>query len=461
MSKKFLLRFRFLDHLPELILLTASALQLLIFFTVATDNNGDPNDYLEIAKRLFSSDAGVNPNRFYGYPLFIRITSLNLANLNLIFLIQSILLLYAVYYFSKSLPIKPFSRGLILLPTLIPAVAYTPKLLFPDSLITSLLLILAALLVNKKIKASLFVIVALIFIKLVFIFLVLLVCTIYAADKYLFFRHRIIFLYLLGMIGLIPAVFIVTPFPLYQTIVQKPGFLNERPIATEAPNSIVISCNNQSSLEIYPLIKNKILEHSSDEALPLGDRISKQFKCTSSEIKAVQRSMVVDFFLQDPSGQIGKLLTRFVRNNFLFFDQHHVGYMLSIKLKLLTEGLYPEIFYEKTQLDAFKNTGYKPLNLPFYELLSLMVWINPIFERLLSQFIIAGLLLTLAFRSRQICKETGAALLLLIISYSWVITIFAFGYDRYLFINYFLWLGIITISLKGFGLQCLNIITKR
>ena len=126
----------------EQVVFTALLVYLsLIIFSIPTDLNGDPNDYLHLARDLFSIETLSNFNRFIGYPIFIKISSLNLAQLNLTFVVQSLIFLIALYYFTHSISSKPLIRVLIYLPAFIPAVAYLPKLLFPDCLLLSFLLI--------------------------------------------------------------------------------------------------------------------------------------------------------------------------------------------------------------------------------------------------------------------------------------------------------------------------------
>jgi hypothetical protein len=71
-------------------------LQSVIFLTIATDNNGDPNQYLEIARLLFSGDAPITLLRFIGYPVFIKLSSFNLYALNATFFCQYFLFTFAI-----------------------------------------------------------------------------------------------------------------------------------------------------------------------------------------------------------------------------------------------------------------------------------------------------------------------------------------------------------------------------
>src|SRR5436309_13710675 len=70
--------------LEQLLLLLVIILQVWVFFGVPTDNNGDPNDYLLIARRLLSTGAPISSNRLIGYPLIIKILSLTLIRLHVL-----------------------------------------------------------------------------------------------------------------------------------------------------------------------------------------------------------------------------------------------------------------------------------------------------------------------------------------------------------------------------------------
>lgn len=432
-------------------------LQAIIFFTIATDNNGDPNQYLEIAKSLFSSDAPITLLRFIGYPVFIKLSSFNLYALNATFFCQYCLFTFALWYFARSITAHPLLRALIYIPALIPAVAYLPKLLFPDSLILSLLLLFSAELYLKNyLRASLFCLL-LILTKLVFVFLPVLLLAAYISERSLgslvaIGSKKAYCGLLAALFLLIPAVFIISPFPIYQTVVQKPNFLDEPSIAVAVPNPLEFTCGGEKQSFTDPTVIALMTEHSGDAAfMPLGPELAKQLNCTKSEIKELQRALVISFIQQTPLQQLSKFAKRIFRDVYMFSDANHVGYMLEVKYRLMTTNYTNATFYEQTQLDYFKERGLNPLRQPSQHFLMLLNLINVKFEILLSRSLVAFTLVYgfLCLRKRVKLPPEALPILALILSYSFNIAFFAFGYDRYIFINYFLWMAVLAICLQN------------
>ena len=429
-------------------------LHLIIFFTITTDNNGDPNEYLAIARTLFMADSPINPNRFIGYPLFLKVTSLNLRLINLTFFAQHILFLFALWFFAKKITDIPLFRALIYLPGLIPSIAYIPNLLFPDCLILSLLLLLGAYLYSGQFIRAFFVGLCLILIKLVFIFVPVIVIGAYLLTT----QGRIKYKYTLSMLGvallgLIPAVFVFSPFPLYQSVVQKPSFIDEPAIPTAVPSPLTFRCGGQERILFESSATAKFTDHSSDlYHMPLGQPLVQEFGCTPAEVKTLQRELVVSFFTQAPAHQFYKFMRRFVRNTFMLMDVPHVGYMLELKYQLMTTNFSPSQFYEKTQLEYFEGQGMKPLRPPGELFLRILNSYNFMYERILSfallGIVCVGIVGILLKKIPYISLITP--LLLIIIFYNFSITFFAFGYDRYIFVNYFLWIAIIVSYLSSY-----------
>ena len=443
-------------------------LQVVIFLTIATDNNGDPNQYLEIARLLFSGDAPITLLRFIGYPVFIKFSSFNLYALNATFFCQYCLFTFSLWYFARSITAHPLLKVLIYLPALIPAVAYLPKLLFPDSLILSLILLFSAELYLKKyLRAGLFCLL-LILTKLVFVFLPALLLAAYLSERPLGALAAIgskkAYLGLLAaLLLLIPAVFIASPFPIYQTVVQKPNFLDEPSIPAAVPNPLEFTCGGVKRAFSDPAVIALMTEHSGDAAfMPLGPDLAKQLNCTKSEIKDLQRALVISFIQQAPFQQSFKFAKRIFRDVFVFSDANHAGYMLEAKYRLMTTNYTNATFYEQTQLDYFKEQGLNPLRQPSQHFLMFLNSINVKFEVLLSRFLVAFALVYgfLCLRKRVHFPSEAIPLLALILSYGFNIALFAFGYDRYIFINYFLWMAVLAICLQN-GIKLSAISLKR
>jgi hypothetical protein len=441
-------------------------LQAIIFFTIATDNNGDPNQYLEIAKSLFSGNAPITLLRFIGYPVFIKLTSFNLYALNATFFCQYCLFTFSLWYFARSITKRPLLKALIYIPALIPAVAYLPKLLFPDSVILSLLLLFSSELYLKNyLRASLFCLL-LILTKLVFIFLPVLLLAAYLSERSLgvlpaLGPKKAYLGLLLALFLLIPAVYIASPFPIYQTVVQKPNFLDEPIITVTVPTPLEFICGGEKQSFTDPAVIALMTEHSGDAAfMPLGPDLAKQLNCTKSEIKDLQRSLVISFVSQTPFQQLNKFAKRIFRDVFVFSDANHAGYMLEAKYRLMTTNYTNATFYEQTQLDYFKEQDLNPLRQPSQHFLMFLNSINVKFEVLLSRFLVAFALVYgfLCLRKQVKFSSEAMPLLALIFAYGFNIALFAFGYDRYIFINYFLWMAVLAICLQnGFKLSAINL----
>lgn len=423
----------------------------LIIFSIPTDLNGDPNDYLYLARHLFSLETLSNFNRFIGYPIFIKISSLNLAQLNLTFVVQSIIFLVALYYFARSISSNPLIRVLIYLPAFIPAVAYLPKLLFPDCLLLSFLLLFCASLLRKHFFLGALFASILILIKLVFVFCVPFWLVYFLIIQKPNYSHIFKFLYLGFLALLVPTVFFLTPFPLYQTTVQNPAFVLDREQANPLPvnSTTQVICNNDRFVLLDSVSLKGIVEHSSDALyMPIGKDEAKKRGCSSSDIKTIQRQLVSRSIFLDPGFHTFKYTKRFLRDIFVFPDAQHLWWMLDTKLHLQVSKDIDESFYSPSELDYFQNQEIKPLKQPNLRLLSSLVSLNPIMLKVFSYCILGsfffGIILFLKIKE----VPTGAFLILgLLVSYNFVITFFAFGYDRYLMVNYFLWLGIISLYL--------------
>jgi hypothetical protein len=438
--------------LERTIFWSAVLLHAIIFFTIATDNNGDPNEYIVIARTLFSPDSPINPNRFVGYPFFLKITSLNLYLLNLTFFVQHVLFLFSLWFFAKKVTDTALLKALIYLPALIPSIAYIPNLLFPDCLILSLLLIFSGYLYAGQFFRAFLVGMGLISIKLVFIFLPIIVLGAYILNRWQELNRKYIFLALsIALIGLIPSVFLFSPFPLYQSVVQKPAFIDEPAIPTVVPMPFKFICGGEIRDLSDAAVIAKFTDHSSDlYHMPLGQSLVDQFQCTPAEVKTIQRNLVISFFAQAPAHQIYKFIRRFVRNTFVLMDVPHVGYMLELKYQLMNSNFSPTQYYEKTQLEYFEGQGMKPLRPPGQSFLRILNAYNFKYERALS-IIIMGII-GLGFLGILVKKvpylPSVTSILVLIAFYNFNITFFAFGYDRYIFINYFLWIALIVVYLK-------------
>jgi len=438
--------------LEQFLFIALAGYQLLIIFSVATDINGDPNDYIRLARDFFNPEVFSNFNRFIGYPLFIKLTSFNLVYLNLVFIVQLGIFLASLRSFAYSLSDDPLVRILVYLPAFLPAVAYLPKLLFPDCLLLSLFLLLCGSLLRRRFLIALLLIGLLTLIKLVFIFTFFWCALLFAAYSPKYARLTWT-LYTSLLIFLVPVVYVIAPFALYQTTVQNPAFVlnRERPNPYPLSAGTAIACNN-TFYQISDFLSQKnIIEHSSDALyMPLGPELASRWSCSNREIKAIQRQLIIASIYEDPRFHGQKFLGRYLRDLFVFPDAQHIWWMLDTKLHQQVTYINQDAFYSPTELAYFKSQAISPLQQPNLRLLASMVQINPLLEKVLSYFVIVGLAMGIVFWFKTKLVPKGVILILgLLASYSFVICFFAFGYDRYLLVNYFFWFGAIGLFLRA------------
>jgi len=72
------------------------------FLAIPSDLNGDPNDYLFIARSMLErglAAEGLTAMRTPGYPAFVLIASGGLRSLNMVFLVQAVLYVASVRWF--------------------------------------------------------------------------------------------------------------------------------------------------------------------------------------------------------------------------------------------------------------------------------------------------------------------------------------------------------------------------
>jgi hypothetical protein len=421
-------------------------LQTWVFLVVPTDNNGDPNDYIHIAQNLFSRNPTVSLNRFFGYPLFIKLASLNLRSINLLFFVQSLLFVAAVSYFASSLSLPPMLRGLVYLPALIPSVAYMQKLIFPDGLILSLLLLFMIQILKGRFYSGTALALILTAIKVVFIFLPLLALAAWAVQNSHISPRKAYLLLSSALLFLLPAVFFLRPFPLFMTIVQVPNFVSRRADAVASPTELQISCGGVVKTVTDPAVLASISKLSADEYyMPLGSTVAAQLGCTKEDLRGLQRQLIVYYFSRAPLSQIRKIVTNAFRAAFVFPQTGHVGYMLHQKAELARKFYDERFFYEERQVRSFRDLGLVPPDQPGLALLRLSTHNSPLIRAFsLGIAVLAPLMVWRFWKTRELLRQVSPVLVF-IAAYSVLLSWFAFICDRYVYVNYFLWMYLIAL----------------
>lgn len=424
-------------------------LQAWVFLVVPTDNNGDPHDYLLMAQNLFSATTHGSFNRFIGYPLFIKIASLNVRNINLIFFVQSLFFVVALHCFASALSVTPTLQSLVYLPALIPALAYMQKLLFPDGLLLSLLLLFMVQVLKGRLYPGLAIALIATAIKLVFIFLLPLALAAWAL-KHSDISPRRIYLCFFGLVLLLlPTVYLLRPFPLYQTVVQVPSFVPPAADALGPPAQLRVSCGGTVRTITDPAILSRVETHSADEYfMPLGREAAIQLGCTAEDLRTLQRQLILHYFLRAPLHQLMKFSTNALRAVFVFPQTYHVSYMLSQKAFLASKFDEQRSSYEDRQVHYFRDLGLVPPQQPGVLLLRLATHTSQLI-RFLSIAIaaIAPLIAWRLFKTRSLLRRIGPMLAFLA-SYSLLLSWFGFVYDRYVYVNYFLWMYLAAVTVS-------------
>jgi hypothetical protein len=425
----------------------------LAFLLVPTDNNGDPHDYMTVARTLFSGDQNhVSILRSFGYPLFVKITSINLHHLNLTFFVQTIILLCSIRYFSNCTTTSPILRALLYLPALIPSVIYLQTLLFPDGLILSFLLLYIGSLSSRP-RTSLLIALLLIAIKNVFIFLIPLSLLRIVWGEYSKSPNWTLPIYTATIFFLVPLVFFVKPLPIYQTVVQVLD--QDKNQSTSEPNikKLEFFCAGSLNSINDPTILNKIQQHTADDSwMPIGSDAGTKLGCSASEIKDLQRSIIINTFLANPAQQIKKLFKNFYSSILNIPQVAHSAYMLGRKSDIFSENIQATEFYEKSQLSYFESFGLKPVEPPFYQAFRNIIKIQSSASKIYHATLLLTVILIFIFsftHKRPTLTIAQASVLIFLISYSFCIAIFAFVYDRYIAINYFATLATTLMCLKS------------
>ncbi|OFV80871.1 MAG: hypothetical protein A2Y78_08845 [Acidobacteria bacterium RBG_13_68_16] len=427
-------------------LILVIVVQAWVFLMVPTDNNGDPNDYLVIAQGLFSRMTPFTLNRSIGYPLFIKVASLDLHNLNLLFLVQSVLFVVAIFYFASSLSLPPILRCLVCVPALIPGIAYMQKLLFPDGLILSLLLLFMIQLVRRKVYYAAAIGLILTAIKIFFIFLLPLVLAAWAVENWHISVRKAYVSFCIFLLLLVPLVFAIRPFPLYQTIVQIPDFVSGQINPVGPLKELRVSCGGAAKTITDPTVLASILKHSADEYyIPLGSTVTAQLGCTQGDVRRLQRQLILYYLSRAPLFQAKKILMNVCRAAFVFPQNEHVGYMLRQKADLATRFYDDRFFYEDRQVQYFRDVGLAPLKQPGLVLLRLTAH-NNLLIRALSLGIL-GFVPLIAWKllKKRDVLRLAFPVVVFIAAYSVLLSWFAFIYDRYVYVNYFLWMYLIAL----------------
>ena len=275
-------------------------LQLLIFFSYKTDLGGDTGQYLKFSGNFIDYFKGlingqVTLNRFPGYIIFIK-----LLDNNFIFIKISQLFIfnYCVFHLFKTINLK--NNFFLILIFLSPIAIYSQKLIYPDGLIYSLLILMYSFYLRNNIKVVFIIVLILASIKIVFWFLIPLILFNKNNKKSIFIKIVMIPLISISLI------FLLNPGKLVDIVIERPGYINEiykKDYNRENYLNFTINidkiCNhNFGELNFIDTSKKKLNFFKSDNKNKNGYSLSSEeimhentliTKCLSKQKKSFQR----------------------------------------------------------------------------------------------------------------------------------------------------------------------------
>jgi len=200
------------------------------FLVVPSDLNGDPNDYLFIARSMLNDGfgaQGLTAMRTPGYPLFITVTSLGLRWINGVFLAQAVIFVVAVWWFARTYARSAAGRGTLYLVAALPFIGYLRKLLFPDGVLLSLGLVAMSAMTRRRWGLAVCAGLALMAIKVIFGFTLAIVAGCWLRQRLGSARWRTGVWVLLaggGPLVLIAGALGAFPNVFYLTMLWRPGW---------------------------------------------------------------------------------------------------------------------------------------------------------------------------------------------------------------------------------------------
>lgn len=273
----------------------------IVIVVVPPELGGDTPDYLSIASGLCGAAQlpSFNIMRGFGYPAFECIAGLKLSNLRIIFYVQAAIFLGVLFLVCREF--RDTARPLVLLICVaaLPHYAYLQDLLFPDGLITSLLLLYVLLLQRRQILVAGLVAALLVAVKLVFVFLLAHLALVLLFDRGIVRRFPISVIVVSASLGVIflAALPFVLPNLAYITTFVRMGDSPEKVVPSQ---KLTFSCGGElhevSSLNFEP---TKSVWQFAPYG-PLTESEAKAFGCTQKEIAALSRSLLLTSYAYAP-----------------------------------------------------------------------------------------------------------------------------------------------------------------
>jgi len=278
----------------------------------------------------------IDLKRFPGYPLFIKSIIYFNENLNLVFFTQLLIFNLSIYFLINSINIKKHLFLYLIL--LSPITIYSQKLIYPDGLIFSLLIIIYVNFLRNNKKLYILFSIILFLIKAVFWFLIPLI--LFKFEKKI---YNFLFTLALCLTSFL-LIYFLSPGKLVDITVERPGYIKEiynneynRELYLDITVNMENFCNLKNSYKFIDKnnkrinffksdYKNKNGYSLSSEEIDFVDPVIKQ--CLNNNKKKFQRKIFI-FLLKENLYFQSKILIKTFFHTFSGWNLNdHLSYQM-------------------------------------------------------------------------------------------------------------------------------------
>lgn len=301
------------------------AVYVLILSLLPTATDGDVPDYLYLVVKLCSS--GPLPEfkamRSWGYPLFYCATTINQTFPFGLFLAQAAVFIAALWVAIATFAPNRYAL-LVIAAACIPYYAYLQKLIYPDGLIASLLLLYLSALARQRWVATFALAASLVFVKLVFVFLFAHVAYLLARDRFALSARTMALSAIFGAFIAMPLAF---PQVAYMAALVRANADLDRVI----PEQVTVWCNGhpvaltRDRMELKPIRDIWQQPHFG----PLQEAEAISLSCSKKDLDSASRAVLLASYAQDPAGHIARAAGFFAASMVGLSTFRHASSMLA------------------------------------------------------------------------------------------------------------------------------------
>jgi len=302
------------------------------------NNWGDPKVYLDIA----SNFDDLSLTRFLGYPLYLKIFSLNLRLIYLPAIFQVIIFVISIILLEREINKKNDKSYFIYLLMSLPGITYTHILMFPDSLVLSMLCLYVFFLLRNNFLSLFLISLILFLLKSYLIFIILFTLLFFFEKKFLLIKKIKIKYFFTFIFPILFYIFL--PNHLVQPFFSK----------TEINNlyfNYQVNCNSK----IINISENDIYINKSH--IQFGSILRKKTdfdeNCYSSIEKKISRLIINNIFKNNFDDVFDKTVLNFISSFSGIGTNNHITSMIGVD------------FFNKTELlknDQISGLDYKIFN---------------------------------------------------------------------------------------------------